>query len=407
MYYVQRKGIAMVIVPKSNKLSPLLKYPGGKDRELKYILPNIPQNTINYYEPFVGGGAVYFSLDSEHYYINDKSTELISLYRMISEQKQEFLDKINDIEHNWVILTQIIENHKEELGKIYYAYRECRINKYELADAVSEFVYENTEEFNGLLRRSFNIAIENFVLELTKSFKNKIIRMKKIEEQKGALESSGVMLNLEGAFKNAFYMHFRYLYNNIETLGIEVPFATAIYFFIREYCYSSMFRYNNLGKFNVPYGGISYNKKSLAKKAEYFTDNKLVEQLKATTIANEDFETFFQKYQPKADDFIFLDPPYDTEFSTYAQNKFNQNDQSRLANYLINKCQARFMLIIKNTDFILNLYQEGTKTANGNKLYIGKFDKKYVVSFQGRNDKDAEHLLITNYPIHRNTSKIV
>lgn len=37
------------------KLSPILKYPGGKEKELKYILPNLPESCKNYYEPFVGG----------------------------------------------------------------------------------------------------------------------------------------------------------------------------------------------------------------------------------------------------------------------------------------------------------------------------------------------------------------
>lgn len=389
----------MYISAKKDKLSPLLKYPGGKEKELKYILPNIPVKAVNYYEPFIGGGAVYFSLDSDRYFINDKSLELINLYKMISEQNGIFLEKINGIEHNWSIMSNIIENHTEELLRIYYEYKSKNINNQQLKDAISEFVYTNAEQFNGLLRRNFNIAIDNFVIELKKSFRNKIIRMDRLETEKGNLEREDVVLNLEGAFKNAFYMHFRYLYNNIEELNIDVPFATAIYFFIREYCYSSMFRYNKSGKFNVPYGGISYNKKSLSKKIQYFISKSLIYQLNKTTINNDDFEVFLDKYKPMKDDFIFLDPPYDTEFSTYAKNKFTQNDQERLANYLINECEASFMLIIKNTEYILSLYPDGIKTFNGKKLYINKFNKKYVVSFQDRNDKKAEHLLITNYHI--------
>lgn len=50
------------------------------------------------------------------------------------------------------------------------------------------------------------------------------------------------------------------------------------------------------------------------------------------------------------------------------------------------------MLIIKNTDFIYKLYKE-------NGFYIKKFDKRYLVSFMNRNDKDVEHLLITNYSL--------
>ena len=94
--------------------------------------------------------------------------------------------------------------------------------------------------------------------------------------------------------------------------------------------------------------------------------------------------------QRNKDDFIFLDPPYDSEFSTYAKNEFTKDDQMRLADYLINKCNAKWMIVIKNTPFIYSLY-------NNDKLNISSFSKKYLVSFQNRNDKNAEHLLIKNY----------
>ncbi len=75
-----------------------------------------------------------------------------------------------------------------------------------------------------------------------------------------------VVNNIETAFKSAYYMHFRHLYNNAEKFNINLPFHTAIFYFIREYCYASMFRYNKQGKFNVPYGGMSYNRKDFGKK---------------------------------------------------------------------------------------------------------------------------------------------
>ena len=389
----------MIIKKKSKKLLPLLKYPGGKEKELKYILPNLPNACKNYYEPFVGGGAVYFSLDSDTYYINDKSTELINLYRMIKTQNVEFLEKLRGIDHNWTNMEQVIAGDIDDLVHIYSNYKNDIVEKQQLDDTISEFVSNNAEKLNGLLADGFDVAKENFIEELNNSIKNKIVRMKKLELKKGDLSLEDVVLNLEGAFKNAYYMHFRYLYNRIEEFSIHVPSATAIYFFVREFCYSSMFRYNRQGKFNVPYGGISYNKKSILKKVQYFTDSELVRQLSNTVIENMDFEDFFKVHVPQKNDFVFLDPPYDTEFSTYAKNAFEQQDQIRLANFLIQKCKANFMLIIKNTDFIRSLYPEGQKTANKGVVHVGKFDKKYMVSFQDRNDKEAEHLLITNYPI--------
>jgi len=53
-----------------------------------------------------------------------------------------------------------------------------------------------------------------------------------------------------------------------------------------------------------------------------------------------------------------LDPPYDSEFSTYDKNIFNKEDQKRLADYLIKDCNAKWMMIIKNTEFIFDLYNK-------------------------------------------------
>ena len=49
------------------------------------------------------------------------------------------------------------------------------------------------------------------------------------------------------------------------------------------------------------------------------------------------------------------------------------------------------MLVIKYTPFIYSLYEDKKGIS------IKSFDKKYVVSFMNRNDKSAEHLIITNY----------
>ena len=43
-----------------------------------------------------------------------------------------------------------------------------------------------------------------------------------------------------------------------------------------------------------------------------------------------DFYEFMNTYKPKKNDFVFLDPPYDSEFSTYAKNEFDKDDQARL-----------------------------------------------------------------------------
>ncbi len=368
-----------------------IKWAGGKEKELPIILKNLPSNFDRYVEPFVGGGAVYLNINCSNSVINDKSDELMLLYKMIKKHDKTFFDSLNEINKNWISLQQLVEVNNEELLKIY---NNVKQNDNCTNELVEKFVEKHSKELNKLLEEDFDINLYNFIKEIKKNLISKLNRMKKIELERNEMNISDIMSNIECAFKSAYYMYFRYLYNNKKKLKLSDEFYCAVFYFVRDYCYASMFRYNANGEFNVPYGGISYNRKDFSKKIEYVSSDELKNYMEKTKICNYDFEVFCNKIELTENDFMFLDPPYDTEFSTYAKNDFDKDDQIRLANYLSNT-KSKFMLIIKNTDFIYNLYKDRG-------FHIESFDKKYLVSFMNRNDKDVEHLLITNYEVNVN-----
>ena len=386
-----QKSIGFANYSKDKKLYPIVKWAGGKEKELKFIIPNMPNYFENYYEPFVGGGSVFTALQSKKAFINDKSEELISIYKIIkSEERSDFFIALDEITYNWEILTNVAYKNKIFFIELYKKYSNNIIEIGTLTNKLFEFILINSEELNSMFSSIFKFNNENFINEIKKNLIRKIKRMKELEIKKHKLPDNDILDNIETAFKSAFYMHFRHFYNSNGTYKIKPAFASAIFLFIRNYAYSGMFRYNSKGEFNVPYGGIGYNNKNFIKKIEYLKSKALQNHLENTTIENSDFEVFFETHKATRNDFIFLDPPYDTEFSTYAQNEFNKKDQKRLANYLIHKTNAKWMMIIKNTDFILNLY-------NNRGLNISMFDKTYLVSFMNRNNKKTEHLLIKNY----------
>jgi len=369
---------------KVNDLSPIVKWAGGKEQELKYILPNVPDNFARFIEPFVGGGAVYFSMENKDMLINDKSVELTSLYNNIKYKNKSFVSNLQSIQDAWVGLESILDNNIEIFNKTYSKYKSNKINKDTLIVYIKDFINDNKTNFEQLLNSELIKHYDIFEKELLRNVSAKLIRMKDLEDKKGNLPKKDIYDNFECGLKGSFYMFIRNLYNKYDN--------SEYFYFIREYCYSSMFRYNSNGEFNVPYGGISYNRKNFQRKIDYIKSKELRAHFVNTDIYNLDFEEFLDRIKLTKNDFIFLDPPYDTDFSSYVNNTFDKQDQERLANYLINKCPAKFMLVIKNTDFISNLY-------NNKGLYITSFDKTYMVSFKGRNNRDCEHLLITNYPI--------
>lgn len=367
-------------------MKTFIKWAGGKEKELPIIMDNLPEHFDRYVEPFVGGGAVFLNINCKRNIVNDKSDELILLYKMIKNKNNDFINSLNDINKNWIRIEKIVNDNLKELIAIYLNYK----NKQEkLEEMVEKFLENHKNELNKLLRDEVDINLYNLIFEIKKNLISKITRMYKIEKNRNEMSETDIQDNLETAFKSAYYMYFRYLYNNKKKLKLSDEFYCAVFYFVRDYCYASMFRYNSNGEFNVPYGGISYNRKDFKKKIEYLSSNELRDYLSKTDIYNLDFEVFCNKVSLNENDFMFLDPPYDTEFSTYAKNDFGKEDQIRLANYL-KKTKAKFMLVIKNTEFIYNLYKDSG-------FNIKSFDKKYLVSFMNRNDKDVEHLLITNY----------
>lgn len=372
----------------STSLQPIIKWPGGKEKELKYILPNAPEFD-RFFEPFVGGGSVFMAIRAREYYINDFSSELIALYKNIATSNNEFFRYATMMDRSWENAVLFFKDNKI-LVDTYLKLRNNEINNDELKIFVHQFCKDKKEDILHIIGKEFNSYPCILIKEMETNLFRKMSRMRKLETEKHILPDSDLYDNIETAIKSALYMNYRHMYNNKFIVENNNILHCALFFFMRNYAYSGMFRYSKKGEFNVPYGGIAYNSKTLMKKLNYYLSKPLLNHFEDANIYNLDFEVFLKEVQPTENDFVFLDPPYDSEFSTYAQNAFTKADQERLAEYLINECRAKWMMIIKNTDFIYELY-------NKEGINIKTFDKEYQVSFMNRNDKKVTHLLITNY----------
>ena len=67
-------------------MKPILKYRGGKSKEIPSFIKYIPKYET-YFEPFFGGGATYFHLEPQKAFISDVNEQLISFYKEISGSK--------------------------------------------------------------------------------------------------------------------------------------------------------------------------------------------------------------------------------------------------------------------------------------------------------------------------------
>jgi DNA adenine methylase len=135
----------------NQRLSPILKWAGGKEQELKYIIPNLPNSFKGYYEPFVGGGSVYSAITAEHYYINDRSEELIDLYRNVAKPNNIlFIKSLDEIVHNWDILTRVVAINADFFIDLYRSYADNKTNEQTLKNCLYEFILRHAGHFNGM-----------------------------------------------------------------------------------------------------------------------------------------------------------------------------------------------------------------------------------------------------------------
>ncbi len=370
----------------------LIKWPGGKTREFGYIKDIIP-DFDRYIEPFFGGGAVFFQLKPKKAIINDICEELINFYQFVKgeENKQEFKKALYDYVDNWEKIPKYINIFENKIIKLYKLYKNEEISKLELSKQINLILKKEESHFNGLFHKDFCLNEQNLLKQITSNLISKISRTREIEKQRGKLPKGDLEKNIETAFRSGFYMHFRDVMNfNGERFKTSLAKKIANYYFIREFCYGSMFRFNSIGHFNIPYGGIAYNSKDFRNKVDYIFSEEIENIFKNTKIKNTDFEAIFIKNNLTDKDFIFLDPPYDTDFSDYEKSSFDKKDQERLARCLYST-KAKFILIIKSTPFILSLYK------NKPNIKISSFEKTYLYNVKGRNDREVEHLIIKNY----------
>lgn len=159
----------------------------------------------------------------------------------------------------------------------------------------------------------------------------------------------------------------------------------AQFFYLRKACYRGMLRYNARGKFNIPWG--RYKKVSW----DELDEPGYGDLLSRTEIIQGDFSQVFNRYQGE-DTFMFLDPPYDTPFSTYGPaGSFTQDDHRRLHELFV-ATPAKCLMVISETPFIRELYSS---------YIVEEYEKKYRFRLHSNRVKpdniDKKHLVIKNY----------
>jgi len=125
---------------------PFIKWVGGKAQLLGDLLPLFPRKIRTYYEPFIGGGACFFTLAAEgrfeHAVINDWNRELTDVYRVIRDFPDELMRELRGLEERYV----------EAPKAVFESWREMDPFELDPVKRAARMILLNKTGFNGLYR---------------------------------------------------------------------------------------------------------------------------------------------------------------------------------------------------------------------------------------------------------------
>jgi DNA adenine methylase len=157
----------------------------------------------------------------------------------------------------------------------------------------------------------------------------------------------GLRVTIETRYdRELFYAH-RERFNLLIRNGrAETREAAQLFYYLNRTCYNGLCRFNRSGEFNVPFGQY----KAVNYKTDFYA---LRERFRGWVFTGGDLAAV----ELERNDFIYADPPYDVEFTTYSAGGFSWDDQVRTAEWL---AQHRGPVVLSNqaTPRIVKLYRQ-------------------------------------------------
>jgi DNA adenine methylase len=265
------------------KAGPFLKWAGGKSELLSRIQNRLPRSFNNYWEPFIGGGALFFRTAPFSAVISDANEELINCY----------------------------------------------------------------------------LAVRNNLPELISRLKKHVV-------------------------KKEYFLALR----KTQPWELDPVARAARLIFLNKTCFNGLYRVNQRGEFNVPFG--DYENPRIFDPAVLEADSVLLQRAE---VLCRDFRHLLYKAQPG--DFVYFDPPYvplsDTSsFTAYSETPFDEREQRSLSRVFTALSERGCHVMLSNSDSpkVSSLYKD---------FNIEKVQVSRAINSRGDGRGKISELIITNY----------
>jgi DNA adenine methylase len=136
-------------------MKPLIKYRGGKSKEIPHLVKHIPKFSGKYIEPFLGGGAIFFYLEPKKAIINDINSKLMAFYLGVKSNFEQLKKELAEIEKQYIINRRKFEELKNKTPDL------------RVEDDNEALYYQLRDMFNDLTDKTYSDALLYFYINKT------------------------------------------------------------------------------------------------------------------------------------------------------------------------------------------------------------------------------------------------
>ena len=327
-------------------MKSIINWGKSREKDLACILPMLPEDIDLFVAPFLGGGDVFLNAKAQRFAVSDRNETLISLWRQATVGQVRLVENLCAMDAGWRILEEEALPLMAPLYQVADSYLKGVVTDYQiLVDGVGRVLnggdwervlpiyWANAEDLQMELRHTLVVAIE-FIL------KDKHYRTQ-----------SAICKRLFTAIREGYFEYLQYLFNTFQN---RPQLRASLLLYLMHFAKDGLFVTDPEKKYLVcmDYAGSAMNSVPFTSRLEVLLSKAFLERMTQTTLVKREYLALL-KYASAREDFIFADTTLPAQ-----ESAFSAKGQLQLANYLLQKTSARWMVIMGMDDPVVKKYRE-------------------------------------------------
>lgn len=317
-------------------MRPFVRWPRGLEKEIGELLPLVPSEIENYYDPYLGSGAMFFAVDARgQYFVNEVSEPLVDIYKAVKKGRRGFWHTLESTCNAWKSVEARIMGVQDSLLELAFDYRQNRFKSYPV------FVAEVKDALKGIWYSDLFTFVIPDPMDFSMEFHHKVIEAVMLVAGKDMHEEMAVEEILT-AMKDAIFNFMVDVYNNT---SVDHSVRSGVLAFVLHYSKQEGLFYDDTGEMRPDYLGAEANRVYLNDMLKLQADEKFQAKMNRSHFWNVSGKVFLQKNRIGYDDFLFMTPQTEEELKDAVDYVSSP------------KCDTHWMIVANNPDILNPLTQ--------------------------------------------------